>query len=242
MQKWQMTSNLETGGPRRLAVISGSYGNVPALEAAITDARAEGCTDFAFLGDAIGCCGHSNEVIGMIRTHFPILVAGNHEQQAAAGELTCGCGYASAEDERISCLAFERACEDLTDENRVWLGTWPDLVRLEIGSCRLLLVHGSPDQTNEFLYNSTLDDDRIVRWLDEHDVDAIIGTHTGLPWHRPLPNGTWMANAGVVGKPDNDGDPAVHYGIVDCTGGAPSFALRRISYDHTAWADQLDTE
>lgn len=91
----------------RLAVMGGAYGNVPALEACIRHARSRGCDPLAFTGDATGCCGHSDETLEVIRQNFSILVAGNHEQQAAAGSEACGCNYASAEDERYGCLAHQ---------------------------------------------------------------------------------------------------------------------------------------
>jgi hypothetical protein len=67
---------------RRFAAMGGTYGNVPALKACIEDARNQQCEVLAFLGDGIGYCGHSDEIVDLIRDHFDILVAGNYEQQA----------------------------------------------------------------------------------------------------------------------------------------------------------------
>ncbi len=52
----------------------------------------------------------------LIRDQFDILVAGNYEQQAAAGLTTCGCGYASEEDECIGGIIFEHALTAKFDE------------------------------------------------------------------------------------------------------------------------------
>src|SRR5262249_42962826 len=112
--------------PRKLAAMGGAYGNLEALQACLSDAATQGAGIKAFLGDSIGCCAHSNEVVGMIRSGFDRFVAGNHEQQAVARSNSCGCGYSSAEDERISCEAFELATQGLSDESREWLGTWPN--------------------------------------------------------------------------------------------------------------------
>jgi hypothetical protein len=86
----------------RMAAFGGSYGNVSAFESCLADAQACGADLRAFLGDAIGCCGHTEEVLALVRTACPVLVAGNHEQQAAAGADTCGCGYSSPDDEAVS--------------------------------------------------------------------------------------------------------------------------------------------
>jgi hypothetical protein len=89
--------------PRKLAVMGGAYGNLAALEQCLADAAEMGAELKAFTGDSIGCCGHSDAVVRMIGDRFDLLVAGNHEQQAVARSQSCGCGFSSAEDEKISC-------------------------------------------------------------------------------------------------------------------------------------------
>lgn len=59
---------------------------------------------------------------------------------------------------------------------------------------------------------------------------------------RRLPGGRLAANCGVVGKPDHDGDPAVHYAVVEQDSGAPTVRIRRVTYDYERWADQLARE
>lgn len=227
---------------QRFAAMGGIYGNVPALEACLNDARTHQCESLLFLGDAIGCCGHSNEVVHQLQQQFHVLIAGNHEQQAAAGLLTCGCGYASPEDERLSCTAFAYAMEDLSEAHRQWLGTLPDAAILNTSAGRVLLCHGSPAQTNEFLYESELSDRRLNQWLDKFDVVGFICTHSGLPWIRPLENGRFAVNCGVVGKPDHDGDPAVHYALLTVAHGEITAIIQRVEYDHLAWAEALEQE
>ena len=230
----------------RIAVMGGSYGNVPALKACLEHADAQGCDLRIFLGDAIGCCGHSDKTLALIRARFDVVIAGNHEQQAASGALTCGCGYTSAEDEKWGCEAFGLSMKSLSDSNRDWLGQWPDLKTVETAIGRLLLCHGSPDQTNEFLYESELNDDRLMQWLEDHDAVGMLCTHTGLPWVRRLSSDRFAANVGVTGKPDHDGDPAVHYAIVSCVGvGGEEVAnpvIQRVTYDHERWISQLESE
>ena len=76
--------------PRKLAVMGGAYGNLAALASCLKDAADVGAERRAFIGDSIGCCGHSNEIVSMIRGGFDLFVAGNHEQQAVAGSTSCG--------------------------------------------------------------------------------------------------------------------------------------------------------
>src|ERR1043166_8275201 len=100
-----MNENLHP--PRKLAVMGGTYGNLAALESCLADAAGMDAGLKAFIGDAIGCCGHSDQVVAMIRAGFDLFVAGNHEQQAAAGSNSCGGGYSSSDDEEISCDSFD---------------------------------------------------------------------------------------------------------------------------------------
>lgn len=227
----------------QFAIMGGIYGNVPAFKACLEDAQLNHCKSLLFLGDATGCCGHSDEVVHQLRQQFDILIAGNHEQQAAAGLSTCGCGYASPEDERLSCLAFEYALKDLSEENRQWMGTLPDAAILTTVAGRILLCHGSPDRTSEFLYESELDDRLLNQWLDKFDAVGFFCTHSGLPWIRKLGNGRFAANCGVVGKPDHDGDPAIHYQIARITAAQNiEVTTQRVEYDYLDWTKILEHE
>ena len=58
--------------PRKLAVMGGAYGNLSALDACLADSAEMGAEIRAFLGDSIGCCGHSNEVVDKIRRGFDL--------------------------------------------------------------------------------------------------------------------------------------------------------------------------
>ena len=220
--------------------MGGAYGNLAALAACLDDARACGAELRAFLGDSIGCCGHSEDVVAMIRDGFDVHIAGNHEQQAVARAATCGCGYSSPDDEAISCEAFQLATAALGDAARDLLATWPDQRVVELDGGRVLLCHGSPGHTSEFLYEVELDDQRLEAWLDVYGVRGFVCTHSGLPFVRQLRGGRFAVNCGVVGKSDHDGDPAVHYALIDLDDGPPRIEIRRVAYDHEAWARAME--
>lgn len=226
---------------RRLAALGGSYGNIAALKACLEDARASSAEVRAFLGDAIGCCAHSEEVLAIVRESFTVLVAGNHEQQAAIDSDSCGCGYASPEDEAISCEAFRLATEALSSESKAWLGTWPNHAFVELEGGRVLLCHGSPGQTAEFLYELELDDLRLEAWLDKWNVRGFVCTHSGLPWIRHLRGGRFAVNCGAVGKPDHDGDRAVHYAMINLPKDSEAkLEIRRVEYDVEPFAQACE--
>jgi hypothetical protein len=46
----------------------------------------------------------------------------------------------------------------------------------------------------------------------------------------------------VVGKPDHDGDAAVHYALIDLPKyREPELEIRRVTYDHEGWAQTMET-
>ncbi|MDE2112645.1 MAG: hypothetical protein KGJ79_16005 [Alphaproteobacteria bacterium] len=230
---------------RRIAVMGGVYGNLPALAACIADANAHQCDIMAFVGDAIGFCGHSDETLSLLRRKCSILIAGNLEQHAAAGSQECGCNYSAAEDERYGCLAHSYAMNSLGVENRNWLATWSDLARLWTKSGTILLCHGSPGQTNEFLFESELVDAKLNGWLNEYGAVGFVCTHSGLPWVHHLKDRRFAVNCGVVGKPDHDGDTAVHYAIIELPfemNQVFKISIARVEYDHIGWVKQLTAE
>lgn len=228
---------------RRLALMGGIYGNLPSLWAAVEDARRRGCDRLLFLGDATGCCGHSGEVLAVLRQHFDLLLQGNHEEEAIAGSLECGCGYDDPEDERLSCLAHSYAMRGVDDAHRRWIAGWAKQALVLTPGGALLLCHGSPERVNEFLYESRLDDARVLKWLESYGAVGLACTHTGLSWVRRLPGDRFAVNCGVVGKPENNGDSAVHYAILEPDPSAPwTISIQRVEYDHLGWADQLNHE
>jgi diadenosine tetraphosphatase ApaH/serine/threonine PP2A family protein phosphatase len=225
-----------------IAFFGGAYGNLPALTACLKDAEANGASLNVFFGDATGCCGHSDETIQILTAQCQVRIAGNLEEQAAIGSLSCGCGYGEGEDNRLSCQAHAYSLESLSEDSRLEISRWPQSGVLATPHGRILLCHGSPDQNNEFLYESQLSDTRLTAWLNDLNCVAMACTHTGLPWIRQLTSDRVAFNAGVVGKPDHDGDPAVHYAMLRWHGGKPTVELKRVEYDHHAWVAQLRDE
>lgn len=223
----------------RMAVMGCIYGNVPAFTACLADARAQGCDAVLCAGDVLGFCGHADEILALVQRSCAVMIAGNHEREVVAGTGLCGCGFARAEDERLSCAASARQADGLKVEDLLILARWPEISVIDTAHGALLLCHGSPDRSNEFL--SAEDTARMHQWLRETNAQVLACSHTGVPWLRALSDHRLAVNVGAVGKPDHDGDTAVHYAVIDM-GKPPAASIRRVSYDHVAWAAQLISE
>jgi hypothetical protein len=68
---------------------------------------------------------------------------------------------------------------------------------------------------NEFLWESTTSTHFLDYLAQEHEVDVILTTHTGIKWHRQLSRDRHFVNVGVLGRPENDGRTNVWYTILD---------------------------
>lgn len=224
----------------RLAVLGCIYGNVPALEACLADARAAGCDAVLCAGDVLGFCGHAAEALALVERACVVTIAGNHEQEVVAGTGLCGCGFNDADDERLSCIASARQGDGLAAADLLRLARWPTRVVVDTPDGSLLLCHGSPDRVNKFLHQDTVDPERLRWWLGDAGARVLACSHTGVPWMLDLADQRLAVNVGAVGKPDHDGDTAVHYAIIEPR--HPSARIRRVVYDQGAWAARLVDE
>jgi len=121
------------------------------------------------------------------------------------------------------------------------MGTLPKQIRLDFGGQRLLLCHGSPRRINEFLWETTTSNAFLRRLLAESGADAVLCTHTGLPWQRELPGGGRLVNVGVIGRPPNDGRRGGVYALLDA-GPPPRAEFVRFEYDAERLAREMRDE
>ena len=230
-------------GPfRRIAVFGGVYSSAEALSAVLTAAAAAGAEATYCLGD-LGGFGPLPE-----RCWAPLLAAGvrvvqgNYEQSLAGGADDCNCGYTDPRDNHFARLSYQYTAARCSPELRRWMGEQPARRRVRVGEAELLLVHGSPRQVNEFLFDSTTPTPFLERVCARERCDGFLCTHTGLPWVRPLPSGRIVANVGVIGRPANDGDARVRWALVSATEGGIRVETTPLAYDHLALAAEMRRE
>ncbi|MCA9753258.1 MAG: metallophosphoesterase family protein [Gemmatimonadetes bacterium] len=229
---------------RRVAVFGGVYNNWLALEAVLADARAAGAGRVYCLGD-VGAFGpYPDRSIELLRAADVPTVQGNYDHSVGHGLEDCQCGYSDPRDNHFAAISYDYTLRHTGEENRAWLRALPREIRTSLGTSRLLLCHGSPRRTNEFLWESTTPAPFIRRLLDEGEADVVVCTHTGLPWFRFLEGeARGLVNVGAIGRPDNDGDPAVHYALLTAApAGPPAVEIRRVEYDHEHLAREMERE
>ena len=193
--------------------------------------RGAGVDAMFCLGD-LGAFGpHPDRTCELIRENGISVVQGNYDHSIGHGLNDCHCGYSDPRDNHFAQLSYDYTLANTSGDHRAWMRTLPAQQRLEFDGVRLLLCHGSPRRTNEFLWESTTSTQFLAKLCDEFECDVILGTHTGMHWQRtwgtfstcPADSGTLetcptvnhsFINVGVLGRPENDGTTNVWYTLL----------------------------
>ena len=226
----------------RHAFIGGIYSNYWALRAALDDISRRSPDSTHFLGD-LGAFGPQPDRVPelLIERGIPG-IQGNYEESLSSRATDCHCGYTDPHDNHYAQISYDYTFANTSDSVKDWMGTLPRHIRFEAGGRRVLLVHGSPRRINEFLWRSTSPDAFLEKLCDDYAADVIVCTHTGLHWHRALPSGRHVINAGVIGRPANDGRTNVWYTVADIGESAVSVEFVPVAYDHNRLAEEMRRE
>lgn len=201
-----------------LLVFGGPYSNLAATQA--MRARAEQlaipperviCT-----GDLIAYCARPQETADLVRDWGIHLVMGNCEESLARSAPDCGCGFEPGTAcSALSAEWYNYATLHIDGDTRSWFATLPRALRLNFRRRSFQVVHGTPTQTNRFVFASTSRKEK-RRELERITCDGLIAGHCGIPFGEKIDDRVWL-NAGVIGMPANDGTPDGWYMILDHT-------------------------
>jgi predicted phosphodiesterase len=230
-------------GPfKRVLVFGGVYSNHHALRAVLERSRKEKVDAVYCLGDLGGFGPRPENVHPLLVDHDVRVIQGNYEQSLSSGAADCNCGYTDPRDNHFAELSYRYTDKNCSPEFKRWMGELPQRRRVRVGEKELLLVHGSPRQVNEFLFESTASVNFLEKVLDRERCDAVLCTHTGLHWHRRLPSGRDVVNVGVIGRPANDGSTHVWYATITAAGQALDVEFHELPYDHEALIREMRDE
>lgn len=232
-------SAIAAGAP--ILLFGGPYSNLRALMAMRERAQVLGigperviCT-----GDVVAYCAEPEETVALIREWGCRVIAGNCEEQLAAGGEDCGCGF--EEGSACDLLAkgwYPFASARVSAASRAWMATLPGAITFEFAGLRFRVVHGGISETSSFLFASQRRD--LEAEVAASGADVVIGGHCGLPFAHAFAGGgkAWL-NPGVIGMPANDGTPDAWFGRLDLVNDAVEFATQRLSYDAAGAASAM---
>lgn len=224
----------------RLAVFSDLHANLPAMQVVRTDIEGQTLDGVYCLGDLGGYASQPNEVQDEVEWMGCPTVMGNYDENVGNDGEDCGCHYVKPFDIEMSNISFLWTREHTSPVHKQWLRQLPREIRLEVEGKRILLCHGSPRDTTEYLF-----EDRSDAYLRQFthsgkadaQADVIVFGHTHVPFHRVV-DGVHFINTGSVGRP-KDGDPRAGYCLLTITAEEVKSEQIRLAYDVEVAASRL---
>jgi hypothetical protein len=232
-------TRLAADGP--LLVFGGPYSNLQATRAVLEEASRRGippgrviCTGdvVAYGADAAGCCD-------LVMGRGIAVIAGNCEENLAAGAMDCGCGF----EEGTACDLLSRAWyahadRQVTPAHRAWMAALPRRIVLDLPDGRSLAVlHGGAGDISRFLFASAPEAE-LAAEIAATGCDGVVAGHCGLPFARRVGDGLWV-NAGAIGMPADDGTPRAWFAVLTPGEGCLGVGILPLDYDHAAAAGAM---
>jgi len=214
----------------RIALFGDIHANLEALEAVLSDAKSQGCTEWVCMGDIVGYNADPVACLEKIRSEGWAVVKGNHDEDASGDHSLDGMNPIATE-----ALLWTRA--QLSEDQRQWLRD----IRLVRQVEDFTVVHSTLDQPQAWHYVSHRFD--AMSNFSYQFTDLCFHGHTHVPrvfiresrvTEVPAesvaiePNRKYFINTGSVGQP-RDGDWRACYVIYDLENSTVVF--RRVEYD-----------
>jgi putative phosphoesterase len=220
----------------KYAIFSDVHGNLPALEAVLSDIEGQGVDKILHCGDLVGYGPFPNEVANLIKSRGIAGVMGNYDDGVGFERDDCGCAYRDEEQRLLGQRSIDWTKAHVTRENKEFLRTLPRELRFSQGAFEILLTHGSPRRINEYLY-----EDRPLktfnRLLQAGGCNLLVCGHTHLPYHKVVDD-KHVVNVGSLGKP-KDSDPRAAYALLTLVEGL-GVEFRRVAYDVERMAGAIE--
>ena len=205
-----------------LGLLYDVHGNLPALEAVLADAQAQGARRFLLGGDYALFGAWPAETVARLRRLDAAWIRGNGERWTAAPSEAPGTEVVQG---AIAACREALGGPDVAALDRLE----PMLVHEGARYC-----HGSPvSDVRSFLPEPAPDEDELLAGVPE---PRLVFGHTHLPFRRTSArSGIELVNPGSVGMPF-DGNPRAAYGVLDDDG---LIHRRRVRYDHASAARRV---
>jgi predicted phosphodiesterase len=176
----------------------------------------------------------------MMRSGIAVL-AGNCEENLAAGEADCGCGFEEGTQcDLLSRAWYAHALRQVTPAQRAWMAGLPRRIELALpDGRRLAVLHGGARDISRFLFASA-PDETLAEEIAATGCDGVIAGHCGIPFARRVGQGVWI-NAGAIGMPADDGTPRAWFTLLTSKATGLRTEILPLHYDHAGAAAAMRT-
>jgi putative phosphoesterase len=211
-----------------IAFISDIHGNLPALEAAVADARARGASRIICAGDMTGYGPFPDEVCRFLEKRRIRAIIGNYDQKVMEWANRDSSGAAGMKPKKRKILLW--TVKHLSDRARHYLASLPENFSWRLSNgLKVRVVHGSPLSVDDPIYPSLTERGLEVK-LGNPRPDILVCGHTHIPFVKRL-GGVLVVNCSSTGHPV-DGDPRPAYALVRAgRDGAANGRIVRFEYD-----------
>ncbi|WP_270087572.1 metallophosphoesterase family protein [Sphingobacterium sp. SYP-B4668] len=201
----------------RFAIISDIHGNMPALDAVLTDLQARDIDQIYCLGDLVDFAPWGNEVIENIKRLGIPCILGNHDERIAWDLEIVPLGHHSSEETAFREIAIVNSKEQIKECNKSFLRQLPYtmLLTFKIGIREwcIHLVHASTRSNEEYIY-ANHDERDLLSMFEKTDADLLVMGHTHIVYQRTLTDAQGKSrtalNCGSVGRSREEGRKATY--------------------------------
>jgi putative phosphoesterase len=210
-----------------IAFISDIHGNLPALQAAVADARKRGATEIVCAGDLTGYGPFPKEVCDYLEKNSIISISGNYDRKVLEMAKRGESAMATLPKDKRKLIAW--TVKHIGKNARRFLAGLPENFEMELpGGRKLLVVHGSPASDDDDIYPS-LTANGLKAKLGDRKLDVLVCGHTHIPFVKRV-SGVLVVNCGSAGHPV-DGDPNPSYALVSADEETAHGSVIRFEYN-----------
>lgn len=220
-----------------VAVLGDIHGNYLALKKVLNEIKRERIEHLLITGDIVGYYYHPDKVFEELADWSYEIIQGNHDcilSKIFYSDEELRSWYKKTYGSGIEC-----ALDVLSAEKCVYLSNLPTEKEILIENRKILLCHGSPWSSDEYIYPDS-SEETFLRCA-EGDFDIVAMGHTHHPMVKCI-DSTILLNPGSVGQPRNY-TPGADWALLNLD--TLEIELRHSTYDVgvvAAEAKQKDAE
>jgi putative phosphoesterase len=210
-----------------IALLSDIHGNLPALKAAVIEAKNLGAKQIICAGDIVGYGPFPNEVCEYLKTNEISSISGNYDIKVLDVIKHGKSAVESLQKKKRELVIW--TAKHLDKKAQRFLRDLPEsLEEVLPGGRNLLVVHGSPVSNDDDIYPS-ITPKGLETKLNNTRPDILACGHTHIPFVKKI-SGMLIVNCGSTGQ-SVDGDPRPSYAIISVDEKSANGRIIRFEYD-----------